>query len=366
MPAWAWLAVATLSVAITVAGASRAVLSRWHSEETGTLTRLVADSESSEQSGNLGQALSEIEAAISLAIKIEPAPGNLEYLRRRRDQLARREAEASLKALTAASPGANPGQPVGRVLTLLARACKDPALAGLEEPIRAELERLRLRWAEADAAGAMAAFQAGRLDLALEQSQRQFRTAEELGKADRKRLQADATALASRIIAMNGAIIEPIRGQFTLGSPASYAALLTPIVTPVFHDRGYLPCPTNALWADLWAKLAPFRLSTEVVERQDDQYLSSPNRLSQIEATLVVSRSGEAIMRTSINGRTQIPLPGLSAYQASRLAVGDRRSPDFEHLLYENARALLLERLGTSIKSLPECHPPEPDTPRSG
>ena len=57
-----------------------------------------------------------------------------------------------------------------------------------------------------------------------------------------------------------------------------------------------------------------------------------------IEATLTLSRDGRAVWFEKTVSRTHVPLPGLPAYQASRNSVGTRRGPEFERLLYEDAR----------------------------
>ena len=352
-PVWARVAVTLLSAAVVVALAHRVVVSRWQSADETALAQMVETSTKAEKAGRLGDALMELQSVLARAERMATPPHGIDELRRRRDDLSLREAEAKLAALS--GPIADPGPAVGQVLTLRARAMSDPALAGLETAIEAALERLRQTWAEADSVEAAKAFEAGRPDRAMELCERQHRTADELPAAPRHRLQDEAAALARRIIARYGTIVEPVKGQFTLGTPDSYTAQLRPIFLEGLRNHGYLPRPAQPVWPDLWSEAAPFRVVFEVVERQDESYLQSPNRISHLEGKMQMVRDGATFWHDTPNARTQVPVPALPAYQASRVAVSAHRSPDFERLLYNNARAGLLERIGLSIRNLPPC-----------
>lgn len=354
-PAWAWGTVCVLCAAILIAGTNRFVRSHRHSAVADTLTRLVETSREAEKCGRLGEALATIEAALTLAGKSDAKTIDCDGLRRLRHTLARREAESQLSGLESLPPGDDPGRAVGRALTLAARVRNDEALAGLEEPVNVVLERLRLRWVEADSLASKTAFEAGKPDKALDLCQRAHTTADELPRALREKWQADATDLARKIIARHGTIIDPVRGHFSGGTPRAYAATLHPPLTTSLRLSGYLPRPPSPLWNDLWTSLAPYRVTVEINEKYEDTYLQSANRLSVLDGTLSLLRDGKRFWYESPTARTQVPLPGLPAYQASRVAVGDHRSPEFERLLYENARNLLAERLVANLRSLPAC-----------
>lgn len=358
LPVWVWAAAGVLSVAIAVAAASRVVRSRWRSADAEAIARLVETSRQAEAAGRLDEALAAMEGALTLARRVEPASAAHDDFRRQRERLARREAEARLSALDSGGTPAEPGRAVGHALILLARARKDPALTGLEDRIEGTLERLRLRWAEADATAARTAEEDGQLVRSLEFCQRLARTADDLSPEPRKRWRGEAEATARRLISRYGAVVDPVRGQFSLGSPLSHAALLNPLLADRLRGAGYLPRPPQPTWDEFWTALAPYRVGVEIVERQDDTYLQSPNRLSQIEATLSLSRLGHRLWRDTARGRTQVPLPGLPAYQASRLAVGAHRSPDFERLLYNDARGILYDRLVPLLRNLPSSRSP--------
>jgi hypothetical protein len=352
-PVWARLTVPLLCVAVAVALAYRVVRSRWQSADAAALVEMVETSLRAEKAGRLGDALTELQSALARAERMAPPPPGIDDLRRRRDALSLREAEAKLAALS--GPVADPGSAVGQVLTLRARAARDPALADLATAIEAALERLRQTWAQADSVEAAKALEAGRPDRAMDLCERLHRTADELPAEPRHRLQDEAAAIARRIIARYGTIVEPVRGQFTLGTPDSYTTQLRPIFLEGLRNHGYLPRPAQPVWPDLWTEAAPFRIVFEVVERQDESYLQSPNRISQIDGKMEMVRGGKAFWHDTPSARTQVPVPALPAYQASRVAVSAHRSPDFERVLYNNARAGLLERIGLSIRNLPPC-----------
>lgn len=358
-PVWARLAVGVLVLAVGLATLYRAAWSWQRAAGESALTRLLESSTAAEKAGRLDEALVDLEAALSRAAKLTPPPPELDQLRRRRDDLSAREVTAQLAALEH-RPSADPSQAVGRALTLRARAARDPALVGLGPAIDAALARARTAWADADAAEAARALEEGRVEKAVELCERQYRTADELPTADRRRIQARATDLARRVIARHGAIVEPVRGQFAVGTSESYATQLAPAFRDGLRAHGYLPQPVETVWPELWKENAPFRMEFDVVERQEDTYLQSPNRLTFVSGTLRMLRAGHELWHDTPNARTQVPVPGLPALQASRAAVSAHRSPEIERLLYDNARAVLKDRLGLSLRNLPAGPAPEP------
>jgi hypothetical protein len=339
------------------------VRKRHRSEEAGRLAGLLAASARAESAGRLSEALLELETALVKARGMNPPPPDLAPLRARRDALARREAVARLEALEspgpATAPGADPGREVGEALTLQARARKDAALAGLEGRIAAAIDRLRARWSEADVAAALAAVNAGSPARALELCDRADRTAGLLSQDELARARAAARNAAARVIAGFGAVIEPIQGHYTLGSPRSYEAELFPLIRDALTRRGYLPRPAGDAWDDLWSSTAPYRFTLQVAELQEDHYLGSPNRVSRVETTVVLNCGDSRLWYDNPKGLTEVPLPRMPAYLASRVASSEHRSAEFEKLLYESARERLRERVTAALKTLP-AHPNYP------
>jgi hypothetical protein len=353
--AWMGTGVAAFAVLIGLAAAQRVVRSRWQSADADALARMQTSSRSAEDSGRLGEALAELEGALTLAEKADLSPSERDELRGRRDRLARREAEAQLTALEGdrVSSALDPAAKVGRALTLAARVAKDPALRELDARVTACVERLRVRWVEVDDEAARVAESAGKAVESLELSSRQYHTASDLDPGLQRHWQSEAGARARRLIARYGAVIDPVRGHYTLGSTAAYDGALHSVVSSALKDAGYLPPPRTGPWNDLWPSLAPYRLSIEVTELQDDNYLSSPNKLSRLESVVKLSRQGTTFWTVQPLARTSVPVPGLPALQASRAGVSSHRSPEFERVLYENARSNLLERLGVTLRQLP-------------
>jgi hypothetical protein len=361
----AWIVIAAAFLVVGVAGARQVVRSRWRSADAVTLERLLESSRSAESQHRLGEALSALEAALALGARCDPKTCNLEELRRHRKELALREAEEELAKLEGDPSGSrvDTGQRVGRALTLRARVETDAALAGLLERVDTAVQRLRIAQVEADASDALEAEQEEIPDRAMELVVRIHRTAEDLPSSLRVRWQRDAAAIATRLISKYGLIAEPLRAHFTLGSAASYDSAIQPVLGHALREAHYLVRPKSPLWEDTWAKLAPFRLTMEVTERQEGAYLGSPNRLSLIDARLGLWREKEQIWHIEPHAVTTVPLPGLAAYQASRLAVGSHRNPELEHMLYDNARSNLAERLSTALRSLPSSRPDRSEVP---
>jgi hypothetical protein len=99
--------------------------------------------------------------------------------------------------------------------------------------------------------------------------------------------------------------------------------------------------------------------------------MQSPNRTSSIDVALVMNQKGKpvAIWEATVNGRTRVPVRGLPAYQASRLAFSDHRDPAVEHLLYEDALSVVVERLSLRLRGIPEARTPlaaSPSAPPDG
>jgi hypothetical protein len=354
-PAWlplAWGAVALLAVVVVVAGGARLVRSRAHAAREKALAELTASATAAERAGRLDQALTETEAALTLARDIDAGgSARVDALTRKRDGLAVREARARLDAVA----GADPDQAVGECLTLLARIRKRPALAELEEPVREALERASRRGVEADAAAARRAFEKGRPDEAFRLCERMAKMAENLPARPRRAAREEAEALVTGVVRKHGLVLSPARGQFTFGSPASYAAALRPLVTDRLKPHGYLPCPPSSDWCPLWDRLAPYQLDVEVAERQAGNYMESQNRISILQARVILSLRGATLWERTVGGRTVVPLPNIPAYQGSRMASGDRPSPAFERLLYDSAHAILTDQIARVLRSAPDC-----------
>jgi hypothetical protein len=348
---WAIAGAVLIGVLLTLAIADRFFRSQRRSAHSETFNQLLETSSQAEKSRRFDEALVALESALSLADAGECPGVDIEDLRRRRDRLAWLEAEAQLKAMESSTD--DPGRAVGRSLTLRMRVAREPALAGLGERVELVLERLQLRRVDGEAALSHAAEEANRFTEAVDLAARVHDHASELAANLRVPRQADARALAARVIGRAGAVVEPVRGHYTLGAPKDYDAVLLPLLATGLRNAGYLTRNHATNWGDLWATVAPYHLGCDVSESDAGVYLSSPNRLSRIDLRITLSRHGRPIWSGDPSGVTSVPVPGISAYQASRAAVSNGRSVEFERLLYDNARANLFDRLGTFLRNLP-------------
>ena len=124
---WAWVGLCLLLVAILSAGAMKYLRRHYDSIHDRSISRLIESSRKLESDGRLGEALVDLDAALSLADKAGPAwTKRLEPEHARRPDLARRDALGFLAGLCRNST--TPFR-LGDWLTLIARAKRDPDLA---------------------------------------------------------------------------------------------------------------------------------------------------------------------------------------------------------------------------------------------
>lgn len=351
---WAWSGLGLAALLILVLAAGRTIRTRGRERTERVVAELIASAKEEERAGRSQEALEAIAQAIKEAGKFNPPrPEQLGELQRHRDRLARTAAEAQLETAARGEPAAA----IAIYKELLSRVWRDPALEGLERTLRARLEQTRRNWAESDAAAARRAAAEGQPNEALDRCERLVQTIEELPPDIRQPLRTRADALAAGLIESRGLIFHPATGQFTLGSPGSYLADLDAKLNSAFRQRGYLPSRSGSIWKSLWDTKAPFHLAIEVAERQEGSYLQSPNRLSFLSFTMILSRAGGQIWHAGpITARTQPSIPSMSAFMASRIATEPRNGP-FERTLYEDARATLLDRISQRLRTLPEYRP---------
>jgi hypothetical protein len=98
-------------------------------------------------------------------------------------------------------------------------------------------------------------------------------------------------------------------------------------------------------------------LSLEVSEQQEGTYLASENRLTRIDARLKLFKNGFEIWNTTPSARTRVPLPNLPAYLSARVALSPVRIEEIEHLLREDARLQIIEKIMLALGHLPHSEP---------
>jgi hypothetical protein len=317
-----------------------------------SIQELVTSSESKERSGNLDQALIDLDTALNLcsgAPGLDPSFNG--QLKRKRKALATREIRAALDRLS--RNDARPF-PLGDWLNLQARTTSDADLAPLKKEVTEKFQGKVKQRVEADLATARRELESGRAVLAFDLCDGLPRLLSHLAEPDKQRLQHDADQVVSRIIQSHGIFVSPPRGRFLTGSESKYNASMIPSLFKAATAKGYVPQVSSPVWRDRWSE-APYRLTLQVNEGLEGNYLSSENRLTRIEALLTLSYRGKEIWRTTPMARTMVPLPSLPAYLSTRMALSPERIEEFERLLYDNARSLIDAKVAFALSHMPAC-----------
>ena len=353
-----WAGIGAVGALVLIAATAKYVdrqTCRQHEEAAAAHSAAAIDLE---KQGQLDQALAELDEALAMLRGLGSRyRDRLETLQRDRDQLSRRAAEIQLAAVGSLPPD----QALLSLETLRLRVRKEPSLADLVEAIDGEFERTHRRGAEAELAAARRSQSSGAGRAALDHCDKVAKSLEPLTDVKTRRaLHAEAEEIARAIIAAQGLVVEPTRGEFSFGSGREYDALFSHLFEDELGRRDYLIRRPASEWNGLWDSHAPYRLMVEVQERLDGNYLDSENRLTGIEARLFLTRGREAIWRGGpAIGRSPSPIPGLAAYQASQIAVGKRR-PEAERLLYDHARAMFAEKFTIAVRGIPACSKASP------
>jgi len=352
---WIACAVGTLGVILAVlflVGSLQYVRTHLREVEKGSIQKLLESSRKHEESGRLGQALIDLDVALSLARKGELSDQtSIEEQQSRRGDLARRDARAVLDQLVRRSPAS---LPLGEWLNLIARAGRDSDLASLRSAIDEQF-RMKVRLeADTELALARKAFESGRVVDSLQACDRIAKLLAYLPPDVACIVRPDTEGLVGRLLATHGVVVESPQGAFVYGSQESYITSMLPTLLKSLEKKGYLPYRPTSPWASLWTK-ALYHLQFAVTERLGDTYLSSDNRLTHIESRLTLTSRNVLIWQTTPTARTTVPLPGLPAYLSGHLAAKRDRSEEIERLLYQNARDHIEERFGYALSNMPGC-----------
>ena len=353
-PAWvvplAWACVGLLALVVAIVGGSKYVESKSRTSREATLDEILRTVDQAEKGGRADRALSEIEAALAFVRQGDPIESTrLAELQHRRDLLSFREAEIRI----AASSRLEPIAAVGDLLTLQARAGTDRALDSLTSTILESLDAARRRLITTSFVNTQRARDENRPFDALRLGEQALAVAEKLDASAQRSAFTEAELILTPIVAKIGVILVQSPGRFTLGSTQTYETALGPILADKLRKQGYAPRPTRGPARVLWDGHAPYRVEFQIVETQGSLYLESKSRVSDITASISLARGQDILWETRLIGRTLVPLPDLAAYVGSRLAVSDRRNPEAERLLYENARGSLIEQAAARLSGLP-------------
>ena len=337
-------------VALSGLMATRMIGGRVRSDRERVLAELVASADEAESSRRFDDAIREIEGAVAHARTFVPkGSGRLAELESRRDRVSLLEARLRLTAVGSLKPD----QAVGESLTLVQKARHDRALAPLVAEIAAKLDESRLRQAEADLGIARGSYDSGHDAEAVDAAERLYDRAGQLADPDALRFRDEAQGVLEAAVARSGVALPPVLGRFAVGSAESYSAILERPRAESLKAHGYVPQPRRSPWAKLWDEKAPFRETAQVVESQEEFYLQSKNRTTQVDGTFELLHGDRVVWKTRVFARTRSPLPDLPAYLAGHLATADRRDPDAERRLHDDALAQFVDQANRNHRGLP-------------
>jgi hypothetical protein len=325
---------------------------QYRSAREASIQNLITQSREHEAAGHLNEALLDLDAALDLLHRSGPTiQVPLEEEQKHRADLARREFEGALDQL---ARKATDTYPLGEWLGLIARSSKDPDLKELKPKALSEFRRSLRHHTTTELEAACKDFESGRVVTSLQACDRIAKLFPHLPPSDEATVRRETEALVVRLVETHGVAIETTKGEFVFGSFQNYLARLLPMLVKGLESKGYLPYRDTSQWKSAWQK-APYHLRLEVSERQLGNYLSSENRLSRIEAHLVMTSPRKIVWETRPPAQTRVPLPGLTAYESRQLAVSRQRMEAFERRLYEDARSQIDAKFGQALTSMPAC-----------
>jgi hypothetical protein len=330
--------------------AGRMIGGQVRSGQEKVLAELIDAAEKAEADHRFGDAFREIVSAISHArtMKLEGL-ARFDELKEHRDRIIVLDVKERLAALETLGPD----EAVGEAKTLAELASKQPALADLSETIDVRLASLRLCQAEGDLKRARKAFDEGRDAEAFATAERLHDRSGDLSRSDALRFQGEALSILEEAVARKGVALPPVVGKFVAGSAEAYTKALDRARIEVLRTKGYLPEPRQSAWIALWDEKAPFRATVVVVETQDNYYLQSKSRTTQIDATFEMLRDDRVIWKNRFIARTREPLPNLPALLGGHLATSDKHNPETERLLHDDAMKQFLELAGKILRGIP-------------
>lgn len=353
---WAWFGIALTAVVALILGGIRFAGRQYRSVQEGSINKLLASSRAHEVEGRLDLALLDLDAAIDLARRAGALPRfPLEEHQTHRADLARRDAEGSFAALMRASPGS---YSLGDWLNLIARSRKDPDLSSLKPEIESKFRDSLRRQAATELETARRECDAGRAVASLRACDRVAILLPHMTPDAGSSVRREVEDLVTRLVQTNGVALETPRGDFVLGSHETYRAHLLPVLIKALEAKDYLPYRESSPWKSAWQK-AKYVMRLKVSERLEGSYLSSQNRLTRIEARLMLTlaSSGKVVWQTIPTARTSMPVPGLPAYLATKIAVKPDRDAECERILYEDARGQIDNKFAQALSQMYACCP---------
>ena len=350
--AWTTAVLAGVLTVLFLIGGLQYAREHFRAKAKGSIQKLIDSSFEHENSGRFSQALIDLDVALTLVRNGNPTDlASIQEQQKRRGVLARRDANSILDELIhrVGAPF-----PLGEWLNLIARTEQDPDLAILHPSLVEQFQKQVRREVDAELLVARQAFQATRMSESLNACDRIAKLQTYLVPDVQIIIRRETEKLVQRLLASHGVVVESPKGTFVYGSQESYLTSMLPVLLQTLEKKGYLPYRPTSPWATLWTN-ALYKLKFSVAEHLEENYLSSENRLTRIEARLTLTSKNILIWQTIPTARTEVPLPGLPAYLASRLASSRVRSDEIERMLYQNTRIHIEERFVYALNRMPAC-----------
>jgi hypothetical protein len=336
-----------LVLGFAILAMGRAVRDRARAGERAVIDRLVADARRDSASTVpelLAQAVEAYDRALDRAAAAGlDLPGQV---RQDRDTTARQLARARLDSLLSLPPP----QQLDELRAFADWSRSETALAADRATIETELSRVagRVAISALDRASASADSEP---DRSLEDAALALAAAELAAPAQSVEIRKQAAAQAAGVARRRGIVLDLSRGRTVHGSADSYRDL-EKLICNRLNQRGYVVRPTSGPWTAAWDQEAAYRLTIRV-EETSVPYLGSALSATRLDADLALRRGPATLWATHVNGQTRTPPPGMPAFEASRLAMATSTDASVELILFRDALAVLLDRLGMQINSLP-------------
>jgi hypothetical protein len=266
---WALASLGIAAVAIIVVGTVRVFRKHHDSAQKQSINRLLESSRQHEDSGDLSQALIDLDAALDLARQSQSAGrGQLEDHQKKRRTLAQRDVEATLNRLARHNSSTFP---LGDWLNLIARLRRDTDLQSLVAPVNAQFEAALKPEVDSQLSAARRSFAAGQAVESYRRCDRIAGLIKNLAPDSQSAARSDTEKLVTQLVAKYGLIIHPPQGRFIFGTQTSYVSELMPIFVDAFESKGYLPYRASSPWHDTWTH-ALYQVRLDVTERLEGSY----------------------------------------------------------------------------------------------
>ena len=327
----------------------KSFVGRVKSDREKVLTELITSAKEAATDRRHDVALREIESAMAQARSMGlEGSDRFDDLITERNRIALNELSDRLDALDRLDPDTA----VGEARTLAEKIDKNKALDSLSGRVDTALNAALGRRAQSDLKLARTALDLERDNDAVASALRLHEHAGDLGGPDGTRFQDEAMTILETAVARSGVAMPVPSGRFAVGSADTYARLLEKPIFEPLKARGFVPEPPGSIWSRVWRDKARFALLIQVNETQDDLYLQSNNRNTQIDATFEMFKEDRAIWKNRVVAKTREPLPDLPAGIAGHLAVA-KRNPETERRLHDDAIKFFTEQASRIFRGLP-------------